>query len=113
MQFAIDQGFVVKEDELNIGGLLHCIMRPAGTPPIRFRERGSRSIDEIPPSELLVVASITEMTNQFPRASDEHLRAILDFYGLSRLTNNARTTIEKYLTLRLQSVDDFLRKFDE
>jgi very-short-patch-repair endonuclease len=108
MQYAIDQGFVVKEDELHIGGLLHCIMRPRGTPMIQFRERGSRSIDEIPPSELLVAASITERTGRFPRASDEHLRAILEFYGLSRLTSNARETIEKCLTLRLQSVNEFV-----
>ncbi len=113
MQCAIDQGLVVKEDELNKGGLLHCIMRSRGVPPIRFRERGPRQIDEIPPSELRVAALITKSTTRFPSASDEHLRAVLDFYGLSRLTNNARRTIEKCLTLELQSVDDFFRDLAE
>ncbi len=113
MQLAITEGLVLKEDELDRGGLMHCIMRSRGTPPIQFRERGPRSIDEIPPSELLVVASITELTERFPRASDEHLRAILRFYDLLRLTANARQTIEKCLTLRLQSVDDFVRELLE
>ena len=108
MQYAIDEGLVVREDELNTGGLLCCIVRPSGTPMIRFRELGSRNSAEIPTSERLVAASITEHNGRFLRASDEHLRAILDSYGLSRLTKNAKTTIEKCLTLRLPAVDQYL-----
>src|SRR5690606_21801938 len=43
---------VVSEDELGTGDLLDSVVRIAGTPPVRLRRMGPRSLDEIPPSEV-------------------------------------------------------------
>ncbi len=53
---AIRQGHVVSEDEAAKRGLLFSVVRAKGSPPIRLRSRGSRSFEEIPPSELQLVA---------------------------------------------------------
>ena len=56
LQHAIRRGLVVTEDEWNVGGLVRAIVRSTHSPPIFARRRGPRQFDEIPPSELHLVA---------------------------------------------------------
>jgi hypothetical protein len=51
-----------------------------------LRSLGPRLLEEIPPSEIQAVARLLEVDRVLPRGSDEHLRQILDVFGLKRLT---------------------------
>jgi hypothetical protein len=64
------------------------ILRPAGTAPVRVRELGPRTLDEVPPEE------IAELMRRLRAAGATELpRAVLDTYGLVRMTAKA----EEYL----------------
>lgn len=81
---AIRRGLVEKEDERGTGGLLWSIVRTAGTPPVKVRERGPRTFEEIPFSELQAVAR--ELTHEgFEYGSEAHRRALLARFDLVRL----------------------------
>lgn len=77
---------VVVEDELGNGGFLYSIVRTVGSPPVRLRERGPRTLEEIPPSELQLAALRLAREHSLVKGSDEHLRMILEFFDLRRLT---------------------------
>jgi hypothetical protein len=63
-------------------------LRPAGTAPVRVRELGPRTLDEVPPEE------IAELMRRLRAAGATELpRAVLDTYGLVRMTAKA----EEYL----------------
>jgi hypothetical protein len=107
---AIRQGSLVSENEANGGGLLFSVVRVNGSPPIRLRRRGPRSLEEIPPSELQVVAMYLAERHGFSSGSDEHLRAILECFDLKRLTKQVGTTLLEILERRFPYVDEFLRR---
>ena len=66
-------------------------------PETRLRERGPRTFDEIPPEELRVVARhVSEHFKLEPR-SDAHLRAILEYFDLKRLTAQVGTALLEIL----------------
>lgn len=93
LQSLITKGRVVSEDELAKGGLLYTIVRPKNTPSVIIRTRGPRDFSEIPPSELLSVAKKLVLNKGVSEGSDEHLRAILDFFDLSRLTSQVKEAL--------------------
>jgi hypothetical protein len=63
-------------------------LRPAGTAPVRVRELGPRTLDEVPPEE------VAELMRRLRAAGATELpRAVLDTYGLVRMTAKA----EEYL----------------
>jgi hypothetical protein len=63
-------------------------LRPAGTAPVRVRELGPRTLDEVPPEE------VAELMRRLRAAGATELpRAVLDTYGLVRMTQKA----EEYL----------------
>lgn len=93
LQHLISKGLVLSEDELDKGGLLYTIVRLKGTAPVVLRKRGTRDFSEIPPSELLTAATTLAAVNGFEKGSDEHLRAILEYYDLTRLTAQVSTTL--------------------
>jgi hypothetical protein len=64
------------------------VLRPAGTPEVRVRELGPRQLDEVPLRE---VAEL--MRRLRAGGADELPRAVLDTYGLVRMTTKA----EEYL----------------
>ena len=69
------------------------ILRVAGTPPVRVRELGPRSLDEVPLPE------IAELMERLTTAgADDLKRAVLDAYGLVRMTAKA----DEYLELALE-----------
>jgi hypothetical protein len=71
------------------------ILRVAGTPPVRVRELGPRSLDEVPLPE------IAELMERLTTAGANDLkRAVLDAYGLVRMTAKA----DEYLELALDLV---------
>ena len=105
---AIKQGRIVREDESGKGGLVYSVVRVKGRPPIRLRRRGPRSFEEIPPSELQVVARYLAERQGFTPGSDEHLRATLECFDLKRLTTQVGTTILRILERRFPYVDEFL-----
>ena len=112
LSHAAREGRVVCEDEAGRGGILFSIVRTKGSPPIRLRTRGPRAFEEIPPSELLVVAKHLLERQGFSPGSDEHLRAVLEFFDLKRLTTQVGTTLLEMLEMRLPQVDAFFSSKD-
>ena len=108
LQYAIRRGHVVKEDESGRGGLLYSITRVMSAPAVTLRERGPRDFDEIPPSELQLVARRLLRDEGFESGSDAHLRAVLDYFDLKRLTVQVRTRLLDVLGRQYAYVDDIL-----
>jgi len=108
LQYAIKKNQVVKEDETNKGGLVYSIVRSTGAPPVLVRDRGSREFEEIPPSELQLVARRLADAQGLDPGSDAHLRAVLEFFDLKRLTVQVGTTLLDILGRRYPYVDDIL-----
>jgi hypothetical protein len=65
------------------------VLRPAGTAPVRVRELGPRTLDEVPPEE------VAELMRRLRAAGATELpRAVLDAYGLVRMTAKAEEYLE-------------------
>ena len=107
---AIRQGRLVSENEADKGGLLFSVIRVNGSPLIRLRSRGSRSFEEIPPSELQVVTMYLADRDGLSSGSDEHLHAVLECFDLKRLTTQVGTTLLEILERRFPYVDEFLNR---
>ena len=97
-------------DETEKGGLLFSVVRVKGSPPIRLRTRGPRTFDEIPPSELNAVARYLAECHGLSFGSEEHMRAILEWFDLKRLTTQVGTTLRDILNRQFPYVDDFLNE---
>ncbi|MEA2246552.1 MAG: hypothetical protein QOH46_1081 [Solirubrobacteraceae bacterium] len=70
------------------------VLRPAGSPPVRVRELGPRTLDEVPLDE------VAELMHRLTTAGATDLkRAVLDAYGLVRLTAKADEYLERALDL--------------
>lgn len=97
LQHLINDGRVIKEDELGKGGLMYTIVRPKGRTAILVRSRGTRDFSEIPPSEILTVAKKLASVTGVKKGSNEHLRAILEYFDLRRLTAQVSTGLLEIL----------------
>ncbi len=106
---AIRQGHVVSEEETGVRGLLNSVIRTKDSPAIKLRTRGPRTFEEIPPSELLVVARYLEEQRKFTAGSDEHLRAILECFDLKRLTTQVGTSLLEIIERKITYVDEYRR----
>jgi very-short-patch-repair endonuclease len=89
----VHQGLVISENEPRIHGLLFSTVRSKAGPPVRLRCRGPRAFDEIPPGELRAAGKHLRETQQLTPGSDEHLRAILEYFDLKRLTAQVGTRL--------------------
>lgn len=107
---AIRQGLLITENEVIGSGVVFSIVRTTGSPKIILRKRGPRLFDEIPPSELQVVAKYLDKYYGLESGSDEHLRAVLEHFDLKRLTTNVRTSFLKILEKKFPYVDDYLNR---
>jgi hypothetical protein len=105
---AIREGRIVSVDQTEKSGLLFSVVRVKGSPPIRLGTRGSRTFDEIPPSELNAVARYLAKYESLSFGSEEHMRAILDWFDLKRLTSQVGTSLRDILNRQFPYVDDFL-----
>ena len=108
LQRAIRKGWVVLEDESGKGGLVYSVARSTGAPPVLVRDRGPRDFEEIPPSELQLVARRLSEDEGLEPGSDAHLRAVLDFFDLKRLTVQVGTTLLEILGRQYPYVDEML-----
>ncbi|MBN2784302.1 MAG: DUF4011 domain-containing protein [Pontiellaceae bacterium] len=93
LQSAVNRNAVIKEDEWNCGGSLYSIIRLPEQDAVRLRTGGGRTIDEIPPGEIRAVSDRILSASNLIRESEEHIREILNFYGLKRLTEHTRDKI--------------------
>jgi very-short-patch-repair endonuclease len=93
----IRQGRVVSENEPGIAGLIFSTVRSKGCAPVKLRSRGPRTFEEIPPGELRTVGNHLCETRNMSRGSAEHLRAILEYFNLKRLTTQVGTTLLEIL----------------
>lgn len=110
LQMAIATGQVVSEDEYDKGGLVFCTVRSKETPPVVLRSRGPRDFAEIPPSEVQYVARRLAMDEGFDLGSEVHVRAVLSFYQLKRLTGQVENAMIDTLTRRYLYVDELLER---
>ena len=111
----------VEVDELDNGGEVQQVLRPAGAPPVVVRELGERSLYEVPLNEIAelmghkrrellgragagdqpahAVAGVIQQA-ALRRASPDRLkRAVLDAYGLIRMTQAAEQYLDAALVL--------------
>ena len=107
MQHAIRTGKIEREDEWDEGGVIHSIVRAQGSPKIKLREKGPRDLDEIPASELLIVARLVKKTSS-EMGDEAHIRDILECYGLKRLTSPVQKLFDDLFELRISYVDDYV-----
>lgn len=105
---AIRQGRVVSENEAGKSGMLFSVVRMKGSPPIRLRSRGPRSFEELPPSEVQVVAMYFAKRYNLSLGSDEHLRAVLNWFDLKRITTQVGTALHENLKKKFPYVDEFI-----
>jgi hypothetical protein len=106
MHYAISSGKIESEDEWGKGGLIYSIVRSKGFQPVFLRELGTRSFDEIPPSELQVTSRIVKKeTGEL--GDEENLRDVLNFYGLKRLTTSVKTRFQESHKNQFPYVDDY------
>ena len=113
LQHAIRNGLVESEDELGVGGLIYSVVRTQSSPEVLLRDRGGRSLEEIPPSELQMIGRIVARDTGFELATEEHLRAVLDYLDLKRLTAGASDRLKDVLSRRYAWVDRALGESDD
>jgi hypothetical protein len=93
----VRQGRVVSENEPGNSGLIYSTVRSKGSPPVKLRSRGPRTFEEIPPGELRAVGKHVCETRNLIRGSGEHLRAVLEYFDLKRLTTQVVNTLLEIL----------------
>jgi very-short-patch-repair endonuclease len=109
LQTAIAKGQVHKEDETGKGGLLFATVRSSGAPSICLRDRGTRSLEEIPPSELQLAARLLLKDGGFVFGAEEHLRATMEDFNLKRLTPQAKSLLKTALSAKFDYVTEALK----
>lgn len=91
-------GEIVVEDERGDRSLESQVLRLADAPRVRERPAGGRDILEIPASELfLVLDRLLGPSNDSPPSDEALLRALLEHYGFSRLTEVRKRHLAKIL----------------
>lgn len=83
-------GAIVLEPAAAAGGEEDELLRPAGTPEVRVRELGPRTLDEVPQAEII---ALMQRLLAAGRNQDELPRATLDSYGLTRMTAKAEAAL--------------------
>jgi hypothetical protein len=94
---AIHQKRVVSDNEPGQSGLIFSTVRRAGSPPVRLRTRGPRQFEEIPPGELRAMSDYLLEEHPLDFGSGDHLRAVLEGFGLKRLTTQVGTMLLQIL----------------
>lgn len=97
LESAIRSKYFVSVDESGSRELMQTFLRLEDTPPVVIRDLGDRDITEIPPSELQQVGEELLHAKCLIRGSEEHMRAVLDFYGLKRLTMNTARILKEII----------------
>ncbi|NLE46282.1 MAG: DUF559 domain-containing protein [Chloroflexi bacterium] len=106
---AVRQGILVTENEGAERGFIFSVVRLKGSPAIKLRNRGPRLFEEIPPSEVQIVAKYLIEHQGFSSGSDAHLRAVLECFDLKRLTTQVGTTLRELIEKSFPHVDEYLK----
>ena len=112
LQYAMRQGRIIAEDELGKGSLLYSVIRAKNAQPIKLRDRGTRALEEIPPSELQIVAKYLQSRHGFEQGSEDHCRAILECFDLKRLTTQVSNSLAEILDRHYPYVDAYLKRIE-
>lgn len=85
---------LVAVDPWDKAGQIHKTLHMPDSPPVVLRERGPRTLYEIPPEE--IAALMRKITaRERPKSEEELFRQVLDVYDLQRLTKKAREYLKK------------------
>lgn len=110
IQHCITQERIDFEDEFKKTGLVYSVVRIKGTPRIILRKRGPRSLEEIPPSEVLVVSHLALKDASIQNGSDEHLHEILRLFNLKRLTAATKSRLLEIIGMEFGYVNDWIEE---
>lgn len=83
-------------------GASNIVYSMPGQPETRVRTRGPRDLSEVPMSELVVHANEVIRSGSAPQDESSY-RYILEFFGLKRLTESAKTRLDKAFELASMS----------
>ena len=108
LQHALKTRRCLVVNESDTSDLLQHIVRLPSQPEIIVRLRGPRTLEEIPPSELLAVAGYLEYARRLAWNSEAHRRALLHEYELMRLTDQASAWLDHVLALERPAVHALL-----
>jgi hypothetical protein len=89
-------GAIELEDTAAATGEADELLRPAGTAPVRVRELGPRTLDEVPQAELVALMGRLSAAGC---PEDGLPRATLDAYGLTRMTAKAEAALRQAAAL--------------
>jgi len=91
---AVRRGLLVDENPVGKATQMDRILRLPGAPKVRVRARGDRALEEIPASEVAaLMVQLREVDSQL--AGEALKRAVLDAYGLVRMTVAVSTYLDK------------------
>jgi len=107
---AIRSKRIVAEKESADSDLQYSVVRLIDSPAIKLRVRGSRSFEEIPPSELQLAARYLMDQHGISSVTDEHLHALLECFDLKRLTTTVRTALIDIINMDFPYADEFLNQ---
>ena len=117
MTQALGLAIEVKEvdsiNETDSDDLMDHTFRPFGSEMLIVRTRGDRLFEEITPSEIQFIAKYIAKKRKLNTGSEDHLRVLLDFFELKRLTTQVSSSIFSILKRDLQHVDEMLEKIIE
>jgi very-short-patch-repair endonuclease len=95
---AVRRGILSDENPGGTQTQIDRILRLPGTPSVRIRARGDRTLEEIPMNE--VAALMTRLRSANPRMPPAELRrAVLDAYGLVRMTTKVVLHLDACMSL--------------
>ncbi|WP_461120310.1 AAA domain-containing protein [Saccharothrix stipae] len=96
---AVREGRLLEDNPLGESGVRPRTYRLPGQPEVRMRHVGSRSFEEVPPSEL--AALLDHVAERDESKGEEALqRAVLELLGLKRLTDNVKNRFAAVQALR-------------
>jgi len=105
IRIGLKEGHIEAETTFSPSDIMGQTLRLTGGDLFIIRSRGSRTLEEIPPQELQFVGQYMARKQNLPKGSEEHLRAILDFFELRRLTAQAKKHILQILQYEMPNID--------
>ncbi|TWH52013.1 uncharacterized protein DUF559 [Sporomusa sp. KB1] len=95
---AVREKLILETNEYKLQDQIHKILRTPDSPPVVVRNRGNRTLEEIPPAEIAeVMRLLTESQSELKNDKEKLFRSVLDNYDLVRMTTNAKDILEKAL----------------
>ena len=95
LEWILSSGLVEKNQELDKEGFLGFVVRSSESPEAVIRAKGPRELEDIPPSEIRLLAN--QMFGENFRKDNEIYKKILSFYGISKLTTKSKEILDTAL----------------